>query len=99
MEDVMTKTFIALAAAATIALGATVAPRPASAQCIGCAIGAGIVAGALVGAAATAHANPYYGTGYYAGPAYEYVGPRCFWQRQRVWTGFGWAYDRVRVCY
>lgn len=50
----------------------------------------------------------YYGPGYYAPPqsytangAPGYVadptGP-CYWQRQRLWDGYGWRVRSVRVC-
>jgi len=33
-------------------------------------------------------------------PAVVYAAPPpCYWQTQRVWTGYNWAYQRVRVCY
>jgi hypothetical protein len=47
----MTKTFIALAAAATIALATTAAPKTADAQCFRCFAGAGAAA-MIIGAAA-----------------------------------------------
>jgi hypothetical protein len=49
--NVMTKTFIALAAAATIALATTAAPKTADAQCFRCFAGAGAAA-MIIGAAA-----------------------------------------------
>ena len=42
--------------------------------------------------------GPYYGPGYY-GPAPVYYGPHCWWERHRVWDGWGWRFERVRVCH
>jgi hypothetical protein len=54
--------------------------------------GWGFAAGALaVGAAAAA--SPYYYGGYYTYPAYD----PCL-QQQRYWTGYGYAWQWVRVC-
>lgn len=44
-----------------------------------------------------------YGPGYGYGPRYYrpapvYYGPRCWWQRQRIWDGYGWRLRRIRVC-
>jgi hypothetical protein len=103
----MRKTFVALAAVATLAASAVVAPAPAHAQRgIGAGIAAGVIGGAIVGGAL---ANPYgYGPGYYApapgygyyggGPAYVADDYGCVWQRQRFWDGYGWRFRRVRVC-
>lgn len=91
------KTGIALAAAGMLTAATLAAPQPAEAR--GGAVAAGIIggiaAGALVGAA-VAH-GPYYGPGYY-GPAPVYYGPHCWWERQRVWDGWAWRIQRVRVC-
>ena len=95
----ITKPLTALAAAATLGLVAVTAPQPAEAHGSGGAIAAGIIGGLAAGAiigSAVAH-GPYYGPGYYygAGPAY-YGG--CYWTRQRVWDGWGWRFQPVRVC-
>jgi hypothetical protein len=100
----MKKTLIAFAAAVLVAAGTITAPTPAQAGSRGGAIAAGVIGGLALGALATgALAGPrYYGGGpYYAyapGPAYAY-GPPCYWRRERIWTGWGWAIRRVRVCY
>ena len=92
------KTGMAVAATAMLAAATLAAPQPAQAGGHGGAVAAGIIgglaAGALIGAAA---AQPYYGPSYYA-PAPVYYGPRCWWQRERVWDGYGWRLQRVRVC-
>ena len=93
----MRKTLIALAAAATIAIGAVAAPQPAQARhgAIAAGVIGGLAAGALIGAAAS---GPYYAPGpYYYGPAPAYYGG-CYWTRHRVWTDYGWRWTRVRVC-
>lgn len=38
------------------------------------------------------HYNVYYG-GYY--PYY----PNCFWKKQKIWTPYGWQWQKVKVCY
>jgi hypothetical protein len=106
--EAMTKTLMALAAVATLAVSA-VALAPAHAQRgVGVGIAAGLLGGAIVGGA-IASQNGYYGPGYY-GPGYGYYGggpayvadpgygPACYVQRQRFWDGYGWRIRRVRVC-
>ena len=67
----MHKSLIALYAAAGIAIAAMMAPAPANADCVGCAVGAGILggvaAGAIIGSAIANSPPPpppgaYYGT-------------------------------------
>jgi hypothetical protein len=102
--EAMTKTFMALAAAATLAVSAVAAPAPAQAQRgVAAGVAAGLLGGAIVGGV-IASQNGYYGPGYY-GPGYGYYGgpayvvePSCFWQRQRFWDGYGWRVRSVRVC-
>ena len=59
----------------------------------------GIAAGAIIAGAGRGYYGGGYGPGYgyYGGPSYAY-GPPCYWQRQRVWDGYGWRIRRVRVC-
>ena len=66
----MHKSLIALVGAAGITIAATVAPAPANADCVGCAVGAGILGGVAAGAiigGAIANSPP---PGYYPPPAY-----------------------------
>jgi hypothetical protein len=95
----MAKTFTALAAVAAIAAATMALPTTADAR-NGGAIAAGVIgglaAGALIGSAAANNGYYGYGPGYNAaGPAYY---GRCYIQRQRVWDGYGWRIQRVRVC-
>ncbi|MDP1845429.1 MAG: hypothetical protein Q8L09_01630 [Candidatus Moranbacteria bacterium] len=100
----MTKTLTALAAAATLTIGAVAMPQPAEARGgrIAAGIIGGIAAGAIIGGIASQ--NGYYNNGYYGGPGYAYgpapvyYGRHCWWQRDRVWDGYGWRLRRVRVC-
>jgi hypothetical protein len=99
----MKKTWMALVAAATLAVSALGTPAPAHAQRgLGAAVAGGIIGGAIIGGAL---AGPrYYGPGYSYGPGYGYYGPAyagyegCYWQRQRFWDGYVWRIRRVRVC-
>ncbi|MSO67162.1 MAG: hypothetical protein EXR03_09480 [Pseudolabrys sp.] len=94
----ISKSLTALAVAATLAVAAVAAPQPAQAR--GERIAAGFIGGLAVGAiiGGIASQNGYYGRGYSYGPGPVYYGPRCYWARQRVWDGFGWRRQRVRVC-
>src|SRR5262245_46638168 len=99
----MTKTLTALAAAATIGIGAVAAPTSASAQWRHHHGGAGIAAGVLGGLAAGAIIGsataPYYADPYGAyayGPEPVYGG--CFVRRERFWDGWRWRIRRVQVC-
>jgi hypothetical protein len=93
----MRKTLTALAAVATISVATIAAPAPAEAR-------DGWIAGAIIGGIALgalayhynyprAYRGPYAA---YAGPVF--YGPRCFWERERVLTPFGWRTQRVRYC-
>jgi len=88
----MTKSFTAIAAAATLGLAAIAAPQQAEAR--GGAVAAGIIgglaAGAIIGSAVS---HPYY-----YGPGPVYYGPTCWWRHERVWTPYGWRWRHVRVC-
>ncbi|HEY4142208.1 MAG TPA: hypothetical protein VGM57_12385 [Pseudolabrys sp.] len=97
----LTKTLTALAVAGTVAVAALAAPQPAEAR--GGRIAAGIIGGLAAGAIIGGIASNGYG--YYGGPAYAYGpapvyygGPDCYWTRHRVWDGYGWRLQRVRVC-
>lgn len=94
----MKRTFV-LYAATCLAVAASVAPT--SARDNSGAVAAGVIGGLAVGTmigSAAANNGPYYGGPYYYQPAPAYYGPACYWQRQRVWDGFGWRFTRVRVC-
>jgi BA14K-like protein len=67
----MKEAILAVAAAATIAVGTMSAPSTADARCYGCAVGAGIVAGAIIGGAIV-NSRPRY---YYPPPARAYYPP------------------------
>jgi hypothetical protein len=93
------------AVAATLAASAVALPKEANATCFGCYVGAGVVGGLLLGAA-IASAPPVYAApapvvvAAPPPPAVVYAAPPpCYWQTQRVWTGYNWAFQRVRVCY
>jgi hypothetical protein len=95
----ISRTLTALTAAATLGLAAVATPQPAEAR--GGAIAAGVIGGLAAGAIIGSAVNgPYYGygPGYYGyGPSPVYYGG-CYWTRQRVWDGWGWRFQRVRVC-
>lgn len=95
----MPKILTALAAAAIITVAAVATPQPAEARGgrIAGAIIGGLAVGALLGAAGAY--GPYYGGYYGYGPGYYYApGPACYWSRHRVWDGYAWRLQRVRVC-
>lgn len=105
----MRKILTAVVAVATIAGAAVSASSPAEARWRGGAVAAGVIggiaAGALIAGAASrpayGYAPGYYGyapaPAYYGPPAYAYA-PRCWWQNQRFWDGYGWRIRRVQVC-
>ena len=95
MECGMTKTLATLAVAATLAAGAVALPKEANATCFGCYVGAGVLGGVLLGAAIASSPPPAY---YAPAPVYA-APPPCYWQRQRVWNGYYWTWQPVRVCY
>ena len=57
-------------------------------------IAAGVVGGLALGALASGAAGGY---GPYHG-AYDYGYGGCYLTNQRVWDGYGWRIQRVRVC-
>lgn len=72
----MRKSLVAAAAVASIGLSSLVAPAPAKAGCIGCAVGAGIFGGVLAGAiVGSAIANSPPPPGYYPPPPPGYYPP------------------------
>ena len=97
----MTKTMMAVAAAATLAITAAM-PTQADAHWRGRGGGAligGLALGAIAGAA-IASSRPYYGygPGYGYGYAPAYYGPSCYVTRQRFFDGYTWRVRRVQVC-
>ena len=97
----MKKAFV-LYTATCLAVAASAMPTSArdNSGAVAAGVLGGLAVGAMVGSAA-ANNGPYYNGPYYQpAPAY-YYGPGgygCYWQRQRVWDGFGWRFTRVRVC-
>jgi hypothetical protein len=111
--DHMRKSFIGLAAAASLGLATLAAPGPANAGCFGCAVGAGVLGGVLLGTAiANAPPPAYYPPppppGYYPPPpgayaapppAYAQLAPGCHWGRHKIWVdGYGYQWQTVQVC-
>ncbi len=99
----MKKVVIAVVAAATVGIAAMLAPAPAEARCIGCAVGAGVAAGLIGGAliAGAANAGPPPPAYYAPPPAYYGPGPGCYYTRQRVWDDYYQVWrrgPRVLVC-
>jgi hypothetical protein len=98
----MTKTLIALAAAAVVGLGAVATSTPANAQHWhhggGGAVAAGVIGGIAAGALIAGASRPAYGYGYGYGGYAPVYGPPCFWRRERFFDGYGWRVRRVRVC-
>ena len=103
----MKKAILAIAAAATIALGTLSAPKPADARCWGCAVGLGVFAGAVAGAAIANSAPRYYAPepGYVVyegyGAPYPVACPDGYWARRPMhdrWGNFvGWSRPRF-IC-
>jgi hypothetical protein len=74
-EEHMHKSLIAVIVAAGTGVAAMIAPAPANAECVGCAVGAGILGGAAAGAiigSAIANSPP---PGYYPPPRAYYRPP------------------------
>ncbi len=66
------------------------------------AVAAGVVGGLALGALAYGAARPHY---YGPGPAYVVEEelpppprPRCWFEREDVWDGYGYTPRRIRVC-
>jgi hypothetical protein len=90
----MKKAILAMAAAATLAVGTLSVPTAADARCHGCGIAAGVIgglaAGALIGSAI---ANSHPRGGYVAYDDYDepppYACRRGYWARQRMYNDYG----------
>jgi len=86
----MHKAILAIAAAATIAVGSLAVPQKAEARCVGCAIGAGVIgglaAGAIIGSAIASHPGYVYYRNYYGPPPVECDG---YWARRRLYDRHG----------
>jgi hypothetical protein len=107
----MKKAILAIAAAATLAVGMIGTPQTAEARCHGCAVGAGVIgglaAGAIIGGAIANSQPRYYGPepGYvvYDGYRARYPSdcPGGYWARRPVRDGYGnvvgWSRPRF-VC-
>jgi hypothetical protein len=99
----MRQTFIALAAAVTLAAAL---PSSAEARCHGCGVAAGVVGGLAAGAiigSALANSGPVYAAPPPPPSAVYYDdgddGPVCHVERRRVWVeGYGWHHRRIEVC-
>ena len=94
----MRKAILAIAAAATLAVGTLSVPTTADARCRGCGVGAGIAGGLIAGAViggAIANSQPYYApapgyviyNGY--GAPYPVSCPGGYWARRPVRDGYG----------
>ena len=99
----MRQTFIALAAAVTLAAAL---PSSAQAHCRGCGVAAGVVGGLAAGAiigSAIANSGPVYAGPPPPPPSAVYYddddAPVCHVERRRVWVeGYGWSHRRIEVC-
>ena len=76
-------------------LGAVLFPKNANRIRIGGYLAVGLL-GTLLGVAIASSEPPPMNVG--PAPA-SAATPPCYWQTERVWTGFTWSYQRVRVCY
>ncbi len=82
-------------AAVTVFSGLITTPATAGGGDVAAGLLGGLAVGAIVGSAA---AQPRYYPPYYA-PAPIYMpAPRCWLEHERVWDGYGYVIQRVRVC-
>ena len=103
----MKKAILAIAAAATIAVGTLSIPTAAEARCTGCWVGGAVVGGALLGAAIANSGPRYYGPepGYVVyegyGAPYPAGCPGSYWARRplndRYGNFVGWSRPRF-IC-
>ncbi len=84
-------------ALAALGIGSGLLASPAAAG--GGDLAAGLLGGLAVGTLfGSAAAQPRYYVPYYV-PAPVYVpAPRCWFERQHVWDGYGYIIEDVRVC-
>jgi hypothetical protein len=86
----MKKAILAIAAAATIAVGTMSAPTTADARCVGCAVGAGVLGGLIIGGAIANSQPRYYAPapGYVVydgyGQPFPYGCPGGYWARRPI---------------
>jgi len=104
-----------MAAALVAVLGAAAITAPTEAEARrGGPFAAGVIGGLSAGAIIASAGYPYYGAypsygyGYYptypvypakAGPAYYGPPPGCVISRQRVFDGYAWHWQKLRVCH
>ncbi len=82
-------------AAFTVISGLVTTPATAGGGDVAAGLLGGLAVGTIVGSAV---AQPRYYAPYYApGPVYV-PAPRCWLERERVWDGYGYVIQRVRVC-
>jgi hypothetical protein len=82
--------------ALTVFSGLSTTPAMAGGGDVAAGLLGGLAVGTIVGSAV---AQPRYYYYYYYAPAPVYVpGPHCWLERERVWDGYGYVIQRVRVC-
>ena len=90
----MKKAILAIAAAATIAVGTLSVPTTADARCRGCGVGLGVLGGVIIGGA-IANSQPRYAPapGYVVyegyGAPYPVDCPGGYWARRPLRDGYG----------
>jgi hypothetical protein len=83
-------------AALTVFSGLVTTPATAGGGDVAAGVLGGLAVGTIVGSAV---AQPRYYAPYYYAPAPVYVpAPRCWFEHERVWDGYGYVIQRVRVC-
>ena len=80
-------------AALTVFSGLSTTPATAGGGDVAAGLLGGLAVGTIVGSAV---AQPRYY--YYAPPPVYVPGPRCWLERERVWDGYGYVIQGVRVC-
>ncbi len=87
------KSLAAGLAAFTVFSGLSTTPATAGGGDVAAGLLGGLAVGTIVGSAV---AQPRY---YYYPPPPVYVpGPRCWFEREHVWDGYGYVIQPVRVC-